>query len=54
MWSLFRICFLSLFFCEVQYVSGLLCLQVTNSSEVYRLVYYGGVSHDLRKEVSKT
>ncbi|XP_076434538.1 small G protein signaling modulator 1-like isoform X2 [Babylonia areolata] len=24
---------------------------VTNSGEVYRLVYYGGVSHDLRKEV---
>ena len=25
--------------------------QVTNKKELHRLVYYGGVSHDIRKEV---
>ena len=31
-----------------------LIIQVTGYPEVYRLVYYGGVDHSIRKEVNRS
>ena len=36
---------------ETMSVTCILFVQVTGYPEVYRLVYYGGIEHEIRKEV---